>query len=142
MVDDQGRQGGLAAGRAFVVAGDLNSDPIDGDSRHAAIINLLAIPQVSNEIVPKSLGAVDAHQRQGKANLRHMAPPENDTADFSDGMVGNLRVDYVLPSRNLKLVASGVFWPSGSQPSVKPDVLKKLLDASDHHLVWIDVQKN
>ena len=40
-------------------------------------------------------GAVD----QGGANLGHEGDPALDTADFADGAPGNLRVDYVLPSK-------------------------------------------
>ena len=59
--------------------------------------------------------------------------PRFDTADFSDTAPGNLRVDYVLPSANLDVVASGVFRPMEGRPGAA------LIDASDHRLVWADV---
>ncbi len=46
-------------------------------------------PLVAAAPIPSSSGAVEAHQYQGKANERHRAPPDNDTADFFDGNVGN-----------------------------------------------------
>ncbi|MGN6150995.1 MAG: endonuclease/exonuclease/phosphatase family protein, partial [Lysobacteraceae bacterium] len=38
LCDDAGRCGGLPAGERFVIAGDMNNDPVDGDGRHAAIL--------------------------------------------------------------------------------------------------------
>ena len=74
-------------------------------------------------------------------NANHKSDAGEDTADFNDTSVGNLRVDYALPSKHLEVVASGVFWPLYEDvPSDKVEVLKKLLDASDHHLVWVDVR--
>jgi len=52
---------------------------------------------------------------------------------------GGLRVDYVLPSADMQVVGSGVFWP------VPDDPLYRLVEdstdnpSSDHHLVWVDV---
>ena len=69
----------------------------------------------------------------GRANATHRGDPRQDTADFSDGVVGNLRVDYALPSANLTLRDSGVFWPAPGAPSAE------LAGVSDHHLVWVDV---
>ncbi len=64
----------------------------------------------------------------------HRGRPWLDTADFGDESPGNLRVDYVLPSRGMKTGRSGVFWPV---PGTRLDYLN---DASDHHLVWVDVR--
>ena len=44
IVDDQGRSGGLEDGSMFVIAGDLNADPADGDSYRQAIRQLLDHP--------------------------------------------------------------------------------------------------
>ena len=40
IVDDQGARGGLAADAHFVVLGDLNCDPVDGDSKRDALLQL------------------------------------------------------------------------------------------------------
>jgi hypothetical protein len=45
-----------------------------------------------------------------------------------------MRIDYVLPSATLKVVACGVFWPAPGQDG------HDLADVSDHHLVWLDVE--
>src|SRR3546814_19470743 len=46
LCDDAGRCGGLDADARFVIAGDLNNDPTDGDGRHEAIVELLEHPRV------------------------------------------------------------------------------------------------
>ncbi len=135
--DDTLGQGGLRD-RDFVLLGDLNSDSIDGDSRHEAIGGLLAHPRVTSRNAPSSAGAVEAAATQGGINAKHQGDPRHDTADFNDRSAGNLRVDYVLPSRTLSVCDSGVFWPSQSDP------LHSLLGSSeaptsDHHLVWADI---
>jgi hypothetical protein len=146
LVDDAGRRGGLAAEASFVIAGDLNADPMDGGSRNGAIRQLLEHPRVHREaasgrLVPRSTGAVEAAIRQGRANAAHRGPAAEDTADFSDGGAnspGNLRVDYVLPSADLEVCASGVFWPASDDPAfalVNDDAEA----SSDHRLVWVDI---
>jgi hypothetical protein len=128
--DDHGRRGGLNPSQRFVVAGDNNSDPLDGDSVPGAIQQLLNSPRVIDPH-PGSEGGVLAAQTQGGANLTHRSDPYYDTADFNDNAPGNLRADYVLPSRNTRPVRAAVYWPT--------DELARLNDASDHHLVWVDV---
>ncbi|MFC4854732.1 endonuclease/exonuclease/phosphatase family protein [Actinophytocola glycyrrhizae] len=128
--DDSGRRGGLNPSRKFVVAGDQNSDPRDGDSVPGAIQQLLNAPRVLDPR-PGSVGGVLAAREQGGANLTHESNPYFDTADFNDNAPGNLRADYVLPSRGLSPVHAAVYWPTGE--------LSRLNDASDHHLVRVDV---
>lgn len=130
--DDAGMTGGLKPGSNFVVAGDQNSDPLDGDSTPGSIDRLLDAPRVT-DTEPTSEGAVIAAAEQGGANDEHLGDPALDTGDFFDGDPGNLRVDYVLPSRGLRATDSGVFWP------VPDDDLARLNDATDHHLVWVDL---
>jgi hypothetical protein len=137
LYDDRGGRGGFR-GEHFVVVGDLNSDPVDGNSRHDAIRGLLAHPRVSRGPTPSSAGGPEASKQQGGANAQQRGDARFDTADFNDRSVGNMRVDYALPSRTLRVCASGVFWPAGGQPG------HELLTAngeptSDHHLVWVDV---
>jgi hypothetical protein len=128
--DDKGRRGGLPVTEKFVVAGDNNSDPRDGDSVPGAIQRLLRAPRVLDPH-PGSVGGVLAAREQGGANATHRSNPYFDTADFNDNAPGNLRVDYVLPSWGLVPVRAEVFWPTGE--------LARLNDASDHHLVRVDV---
>lgn len=131
LVDDHGQRGGLARGAHFVIAGDMNADPLDGDTVPGAIGQLLDQRKVNSRQIPASTGAVAF--RDTGANADHRGSARNDTADFPDQGPGNLRVDYVLPSRSLRVLESGVFWPPAGEPA------SALLDASDHRLVWVDV---
>jgi 3-phytase len=136
--DDAGRRGGLAPGARFVIAGDQNADPLDGDSVPGAAQLLLDHPRVNTSVTPASEGAVDASERQGGANLTHRGDPAFDTADFADSAPGNLRVDYVLPSRPLRILDGAVFWPTAEDPLFRL-VGDFPFPSSDHRLVWIDV---
>jgi hypothetical protein len=135
--DDEGRYGGLRHGEQFVIAGDQNSDPLDGDSVPGAIQQLLENPRVNAKHPPTSAGAVEASQLQA-GNETHESPPKYDTADFSEPP-GNLRADYVLPSKGIRIKDSAVFWP------VQADPLFRLtgvfpFPSSDHRLVWVDTK--
>ena len=132
LVDDSGDTGGLPAGAHFVVAGDLNADPEDGSGEQGAIRDLLA-SELTIDPMPMSAGGAEAAERDGQANASHSGDPALDTADFSDGSVGNLRVDYVIPSSTLELVDAGVFWPTADSPDAA------LVQVTDHRMVWIDV---
>jgi len=60
LCDDAGRCGGLPADARFVILGDLNNDPADGDGRHEAIVELLEHPRVLRMSTPRSAGAAYA----------------------------------------------------------------------------------
>ncbi|MDG4787975.1 endonuclease/exonuclease/phosphatase family protein [Micromonospora sp. WMMD1102] len=138
--DDRGRRGGLRPGAEFVIAGDLNSDPNDGDSLPDAARQLLDHRWIHDRLVPGSAGAAEAAAVQGGANPTHRSEPVHDTADFADVPgPGNLRADYVLPSRGLDVRGGGVFWPVAGDP------LSRLtgtfpFPSSDHRLVWLDLR--
>ncbi|TVQ29899.1 MAG: endonuclease/exonuclease/phosphatase family protein [Geminicoccaceae bacterium] len=135
-VDDQGRVGGLAPRNPFVILGDLNLDPFDGDGRHEVMRSLLDHPRIQDP-EPRSLGAVEAAARQGGANRNHVGDPALDTSNWRPFPgPGNLRVDYVLPAASLRVVDAGVFWPADGE--VGHDWVRDRR-ASDHHLVWVDL---
>jgi hypothetical protein len=135
--DDAGRSGGLKPGSLFVIAGDQNSDPLDGDSIPGAIQQLIEHPLVNTKFTPESPGAVQQSQLQGGANLTHRSDPRFDTADFADTAPGNLRADYVLPRKNMQIVDGAVFWPLNTDPLFSI-VGTFPFPTSDHRLVWID----
>ena len=137
--DDEGNVGGITPGDAFVIAGDQNSDPLDGDSIPGAIQQLIEHPLVNTKVTPSSAGAVEQDALQGGANLTHLSDPAFDTADFSDFAPGNLRADYVLPRKQLRIVDAGVFWPLSDDP-LFPLVGTWPFPSSDHRLVWVDVR--
>jgi hypothetical protein len=127
LVDDAGTRGGLPTDAAFVIAGDYNADPRDGNSVTGAIQQLLEHPRVDARFVPASDGAAAASP--DSADARH------DTADFSEPVPGNLRVDYVLPSRQFEVVDGGVYWPAPGATGAD------WVRASDHRLVWLDLRR-
>jgi hypothetical protein len=137
--DDDGVRGGLKPGSLFVIAGDQNSDPLDGDSIPGSAQLLLDHPLVNTSFTPSSEGAVEQAALQGGANLTHRSDPAFDTADFADGAPGNLRADYVLPRKSLRVVDGAVFWPTRSDPDFGL-VGTFPFPSSDHRLVWIDVR--
>lgn len=147
--DDNGNGGGLADGAKFVIMGDQNADPNDGDSFDAAIQQLLENPLINTSVTPDSEGSPDAAARQGGVNDQHLSDPSFDTADFGDDPAtnssGNLRADYVLPSANLEITDAQVFWPTADDPlfplvgNYDPAVLPTGFPSSDHRLVRVDV---
>ena len=142
--DDEGVFGGLAPSALFVIAGDQNSDPLNGDSIPGSIQQLLDNPLVNARVTPESPGAVQQAALQGGANANHQSPARFDTADFADGAPGNLRADYVLPSRSLRIVDSAVFWPLNDDPlfrlvGVFDPTLLGGFPSSDHRHVWVDL---
>jgi phosphodiesterase/alkaline phosphatase D-like protein len=144
--DDQGRKGALAPGSSFVIMGDQNADPLDGDSFDQAILQLLENPYINTSVTPSSTGAVEAAQRQHNINDKHRGNPAFDTADFSDVTPGNLRSDYVLPSQNLKISDAQVFWPTQADPLFRligefdRNFPPEGFPSSDHKLVSVDVR--
>jgi hypothetical protein len=145
--DDDGRHGGLPRGARFVIAGDLNSDPVDGDSIPGSAQLLLEHPLVNTSETPSSAGGPYWADVQDALNDSHEGDPAFDTADFCDTAApppcsgpGNLRADYVLPRRNVRLLDSGVFWPTADDPLVYLTGSGFPVPSSDHRLVWIDVR--
>ncbi|MFN5433486.1 MAG: endonuclease/exonuclease/phosphatase family protein, partial [Planctomyces sp.] len=133
--DDRGVAGGLSADAEFVVLGDLNADPVDGGSVAGAIQQLLNHPRVQSAPAPASAGGEQAAVQQKGINQQHRGSASEDTADFSDRSVGNLRADYVLPSRGLQVQSARVYWPVGGEAA-------ELVECSDHRLVYVDLLLN
>ncbi len=134
--DDAGAHGGLAGGQRFIVLGDMNADPVDGDSFDHSILQLRNHPLVNSAPNPASPGGTQQSQLQGGVNNAQTGNPAFDTSDFFDGTsgAGNLRVDHVLPSKlGFGVVGSGVFWPLNTDPPFP------LIAASDHRLVYLDL---
>lgn len=130
LVDDKGEGGGLNQGESFVVLGDLNADPNDGDSVNNAILQLLDHPRVNpltaqGNLIPSSEGGAEHNAQPG-----HSGDPAHDSSFFG------LRTDYVLVSNDLDVFASGVFWPQSSDSLA---YLTANEASSDHLLVWVDL---
>lgn len=89
LIDDAGVAGGLPAGAHVVVLGDLNADPVDGNSVGDPIGSLLGSPVLGPDPCPVSDSVIEGLDA-------------TDTARF------RLRVDYVLPGRTLEVSGSGI----------------------------------
>ena len=134
LVDDAGHPGGLAPDALFVVAGDLNADPRRGDTvtgqKKSAIHQLLDHPRIQDP-APLSPGDRPPRTKEAKKDELYPGDPKSRTSDYG-------RIDYVLPSRGLEVVGSGVFFPAEGDP------LRELVlgphRASDHNLVFVDLR--
>ena len=139
MYDDRGMKGGLPATEKFVIMGDLNADPVDGEATGFPISQLIGNARISQEVltgqfIPKSEG--------GKENVPKDPLRKNDKQDPSfDTAFWGLRADYVLPSSNMGVDSTGVFWPKTGDP------LRRLVDqvefvntSSDHLLIWANIR--
>jgi len=136
--DDAGRAGGFTGGD-FVIMGDQNSDPLDAASLHDAIGALLQNPMIDASFVPRGAGGPEAAALQGGANATQRGDPRFDTADFNDHGPGNLRVDYLLPSKGLRVCGGGVYWPARADPQARLVWGDDPPPSSDHRLVWLDL---
>lgn len=119
---------GKVPGPPLAVIGDANLDPVDGEGIKTAITGLLADDRLQDP-KPMSEGA------RAAADAEHRGDPALDTVDWPDGAPGNLRVDYVLPSADLRVTGAGVFWPAPDQSD--GDLAAR---ASRHRLVWVDLR--
>jgi 3-phytase/alkaline phosphatase D len=132
IVDDAGRKGGLSADNLFVIVGDLNSDPVDGDSVPGTMDQLLNHPRVNATFSPASEGGKLATERKPLRTPTDRGNPSHDTSNFGD--FRNLRIDYVLPSKGLTVTSGGIFWPTPGEAG------SEAITATDHRLVWIDIR--
>lgn len=108
----------------YVLLGDANLDPVDGDGRPDALAALLAFDGLQD---PQPRGTVN------RSDPRHKGDPALDTVLY-DPPLGGLRLDYVLPSAGQSVLAAGVLWPPSTDPLA--DVLTL---ASRHRPVWVDL---
>jgi len=118
---------GPAPDGRFIILGDANLDPVDGEGLKQAIVGLLGDVRLQDP-KPTSAGAI------AEANPEHKGNPALDTVNWPGPDPGNLRVDYVLPSADLRVRAAGVFWPA---PGEDGHALAR--EASRHRLVWVDL---
>lgn len=138
LYDDEGNQACLGYGKRFVMLGDQNADPSQGDSFASAILQFLNNPYVDASFEPISNG--------GEGTTTGLRA----TADFG------LRADYVVPGKaGLKVrmdscdrddpgLSCGIYWPRAGDP--KRNLTGSCSDSgpgcasSDHRLVWMDLE--
>ncbi|MFK7880942.1 endonuclease/exonuclease/phosphatase family protein [Roseobacter sp.] len=114
---------GPAPRERFVLLGDFNQDRRGGEGIKAAISSILDDPRLQDPM-PQSKGSV------------LVSGDPFDTVDWTDPEPGNLRVDYVLPSSDWRVLDSGVLWPDRATELGEDAML-----ASRHRLVWIDITR-
>ncbi len=129
LVDDHNTSGGLPDGAPFIILGDLNADP-DPTKGHA-IDNpiekfLFSTPRVNADITPLADAPIEGLD-------------DDETAMFK------MRVDYVLPSRDLAVLAAGIRRrPMRSAdkgaPSTPDQPSAPARFPSDHFPVWMDLR--
>jgi endonuclease/exonuclease/phosphatase family metal-dependent hydrolase len=134
LVDDAGLHGGLAADTLFVILGDLNCDPLDGQGVPRTMDQLLKHARVDATFTPASAGGPITVKQHANQHIGHRGDPAHVTSNFTAEGHGCLRIDYALPSRGLAVTKGGVFWPAPGQPG------SEAVSASDHRPVWIDVR--
>ncbi len=146
MTDDKGTKGGLAKNAKFVIAGDLNADPLTGDGDLSAIQDLLNNPLMNQAItngtlIPVSEGGPECLIK-GYCKQSNKNRPNPERITNSSG----LQLDHVIPSANLNAVKSGIYWPASFEAGYHlvygvfngtPDVAKKV--SSDHRMIWVDL---
>ena len=132
--DDAGHTGGLAATENFVITGDLNCDPVDGEGLRSTMPQLLESPRVDAAFTPASEGG-PLIVKQFPDQFRHYhGDPARVTSNFTEEGHGCLRIDYVLPSRGLEVIRGGIFWPKPGDPGADA------ISATDHRCVWLDLK--
>lgn len=118
------------APQSFVIAGNANLDPRDGQGISLTMAQFLSDPRLQ-DLRPISAGADIPDPKQN-------GDPATDTVDWPQDGPGNLRVSYVLPAADWNVTDAGVFWPL-------PDAASPLgadgLLAGPHRLVWVDVMR-
>lgn len=129
ITDDEGNRA-PAPTDPVVVLGDLNADPIAGDSLDDPVTAwVLRHPSLNGFFVPESTVRFESRGR----TLRTDA-----TAQFG------LRVDYVVPSKGILVVRGGVVRGEADLPyeiGLDDDAIDSInYTASDHFPVWIDIR--
>ncbi|MGF1701083.1 endonuclease/exonuclease/phosphatase family protein [Photobacterium makurazakiensis] len=140
--DDNGKEGGLASGSKFVIAGDLNADSQQGDGDRRTISELLNSPYVNMAATvgfqaPTSLGGPECFDlglcKEENADTLY---PEFITS------TSGLRLDYVIPSVDIEVTNTGVFWPASNEDGYHLVYDEELGNSkgvsSDHRMVWMD----
>ncbi|WP_153914370.1 endonuclease/exonuclease/phosphatase family protein [Shewanella sp. TC10] len=146
--DDEGKKGGINNQASFVILGDLNADPLSGDGYLDTIKDLMNNHRVNQDAThgnkaPRSLGGPECFSnnecRKDNRDLNYSAYITS---------TSGLRLDHIIPSSDLNVTGSGVFWPTTSEQGhlmmKDPRVGKwgggSKSVSSDHRLVWIDVK--
>lgn len=111
IIDDQGKHGGLQPGASFVILGDLNADINEGNALDNPVRKYL----------------LDDHLVNGSFVPQGSQPIEG--LDSDDTAWWGLRVDYVLPSIDIRVIGGEVYRQTTNRSEA----------AQDHFPVWLDI---
>ena len=130
LIDDQGNRGGLARDESFIILGDLNAAPT-GDT---VVTGQKSIDQLLKH--PKIQDCANLLISEGALNGRTPGPPDYVENRTSGKGKWGMRIDHILPSKNLQVVRGGVYWPDKTRD---PEGAARVQKASDHRLIWLDI---
>ncbi len=143
LTDDEGTSGGLKSGARFVIAGQFKTGAEEGQQTSSEVIAPLL--EVDRVVDPEPTSSRDSQQATEDAATHTWLNP-----DPAPGDPRSARTDYILPSEQLPVTNSGVYWPASGQDGAElvggtsslSGLLSKLSRqpaATDHRLVWTDI---
>ena len=144
----RGRRGGLHPGALFVIAGDQNSDPLDGDSIAAARSSSCSTTRGSTRSARRPAPARRRQPRTGRRQRTHGAPAVRHRGLLRQPPPGQPACGLRPAAANM-VARRGVFWPVRTDELFRLtgvfDVANRFLPgqgfpASDHRAVWTDVE--
>jgi hypothetical protein len=110
----------------WLIMGNANLDPVDGEGRKSAILDLIQDPRLQDPVPRRSGRAANSPG--------HAGDPLADTVAWPEPVPGHLRVSYILPSAEVRVLRSGVYWPD---PGPEAEMVDR---ASRHRIVWVDIE--
>jgi len=137
--DDAGQNGGLVDDAKFIIMGDQNLDPVAGDGESDVMQTLHDDPLVNQNVMNGDLypASYGASEHAVDKSLTH-PKPNRISSTFGLG------VDYAIPSANLNVIDTGVYWSASYEEG------RKLFNdarigqygdgksvSSDHRMIWV-----
>jgi endonuclease/exonuclease/phosphatase family metal-dependent hydrolase len=127
LYDDKNRYGGYEGTDPYIIAGDLNADQgadiaYEGINAISQLLSDSAIQDTRNFLT--STGSAEGREE----NQKYF------TAQFGNN--NRMKIDYLLVSKNIRIVDGAVFWPSSQKDPARHRFAET---ASDHRLIWLDV---
>lgn len=140
--DDAGQAGGLAENAKFIMMGDQNLDPLSGDGLSEIMQEFINDPLVNQNVMNGELYPISLGGAEHAADTASDHPmPNRITSTFGLG------VDYAMPSANLNVIDSGVYWAASYEEGrqlFNDSRIGRYGDgkdvSSDHRMVWIQAQ--
>ena len=144
LYDDKGNKGGIDGTKnKFVILGDLNSDYFSGNGIQDKINGITGLlnSKLLNSSVATGNSIAISNGGKLEPNSKIHSKPESRTSTFG------LRVDYSLPSNNLEILNTGIYWQAEGEegrllfndPRIGQYGNGKEI-SSDHRFVWTTIK--